>query len=121
MADSNSQKEEKEVALPAAEIVELGNGISLQPPLSRKGHGPGLIVIVPAGSHQQHITSDLLPPLQKWAEEGFAVVEIRADALDIGRDAGEVLGLAIAGLEEYSSCEGDKMGLVGETTLSLGE
>ncbi|RDL36456.1 NTF2-like protein [Venustampulla echinocandica] len=112
MANSNSQDEENAVALPATERIELGVGVSLQPPLSRRGHGPGLIVVVPEGSLQQHITSDLLPPLQKWAEEGFAVVEIQADALDIEEDAGKVLGRAIAGLEQCSSCEGDKVALV---------
>ncbi|KAF4629303.1 hypothetical protein G7Y89_g8846 [Cudoniella acicularis] len=106
MADTK----EEEVALPSAKLIELQGGLLLQPPLSRRGHGPGLIIALPDSS--QHTTPAFLPPLQKWAEEGFAVAEISSKLFAGGKSAAEALALAIEGLKACETCEGKKVGLV---------
>lgn len=49
----------------------------LQPPLSRRGKGPGLILVLDhyalIAKSEKHLDP---PPLQKWAEEGFCVVQV---------------------------------------------
>lgn len=51
--------------------------LTLQPPLSRRGRGPGLILVLDhyarIGKSDKHLDP---PPLQKWAEEGFAVAQV---------------------------------------------
>ncbi|EJT50072.1 hypothetical protein A1Q1_00727 [Trichosporon asahii var. asahii CBS 2479] len=93
---------ERPVRLPDAPIQELGPGIKLQPPLSRRGHGPGVIAVLPSRlSLRPHAKCGLKTPLdpdpvQKWAEEGFAVVGVQLSA---NSDITETLAVAIAGLE----------------------
>lgn len=106
--------DEPPVPLPCAAAREISTGVLLQPPLSRRGHGPGLIIILPQNleldENQQTLDP---PPLLKWAEEGYAVVKIQlsnradeqrlSDAIRIGVDA-------LTGLQE---CDvKDKFGLV---------
>ncbi|KAJ5503809.1 hypothetical protein N7463_006683 [Penicillium fimorum] len=66
--------------LPSAQ-VELNPYVTIQPPLSRCGHGPGLILIRPlcyATCEQQNKTLDP-EPLKKWGEESFTVAQITLD------------------------------------------
>jgi carboxymethylenebutenolidase len=51
------------------------------------------------------------PPLQKWAEEGYAVAQILVG--DSAMNIVGQLGTAIAELEKLPECSGDKFGLVG--------
>ncbi|KAJ5156846.1 hypothetical protein N7492_009649 [Penicillium capsulatum] len=69
-------------ALPSAPSVSLTSEIVLQPPLSRRGRGPGLILIRPCSySACQQLNESLDPePLQKWAEESYAVAQITLGA-----------------------------------------
>ncbi|KAI1849745.1 hypothetical protein JX266_004694 [Neoarthrinium moseri] len=62
--------------LPSAKVVGVASNAFVQPPLSRRGHGPG-IVIVDAGVPSAE-SSDTIDPLpqKKWAEEGYAVARI---------------------------------------------
>ncbi|KAF8165100.1 hypothetical protein B0H34DRAFT_687780 [Crassisporium funariophilum] len=74
--DANSP-DEQPVPLPNAPVVVLGPHSRLQPPLSRRGTGPGIIIFLP--SLDSAPTKSLDPdPLNKWAEEGFAVVAVTA-------------------------------------------
>ncbi|CZT10555.1 uncharacterized protein RAG0_14990 [Rhynchosporium agropyri] len=64
--------------------ISLGSTNLFQTPLTRTGHGPGLLLIVPH-DYQAPISGDLNKtldpdPLRKWAEEGFAVAEVRLSA-----------------------------------------
>ncbi|KAH8733006.1 hypothetical protein GQ44DRAFT_745239 [Phaeosphaeriaceae sp. PMI808] len=56
---------------------QISPHITLQPPLSRRGTGPGLILVLDhyalTEQSEKHLDP---PPLQKWAEEGFAVVQL---------------------------------------------
>ncbi|KAJ7672864.1 hypothetical protein B0H17DRAFT_1083639 [Mycena rosella] len=77
---------EQPVDLPSAPLLTLSEGLVLQPPLTRRGTGPGLIVFLPPESTFESTlnlsskSGDDRPldpvPVQKWAEEGFAVVGI---------------------------------------------
>jgi carboxymethylenebutenolidase len=73
--------ENKPVPLPSAKPVQLAPSVVLQPPLSRRGHGPPLLIVTPSeytGQNANDTNKTLDPePLKKWAEEGFAVVEVK--------------------------------------------
>lgn len=75
-----SSPDEQVVALPSAPLVALAANAVLQPPLSRRGTGPGLIALLPpatAFTARTRVEKALDPePVQKWAEEGFAVVGV---------------------------------------------
>ncbi|KAG6850161.1 hypothetical protein H0H93_000288 [Arthromyces matolae] len=78
--DPNAPSEQP-VALPSAPLITLGEFEVLQPPLTRRGTGPGLILILPPiedlDLRRDDTTKPLDPePVQKWAEEGFAVAAI---------------------------------------------
>jgi len=114
MADT----ERKGVARPSAQIEHLALGILLRPPLlRRKDRGPPLILVTVA-SPSHTTTSDFLLPPQKWAEEGFTVIEIQTEVFKSAKDAERAFAVAERAFEESASCEGSKIGLVGEWTRS---
>lgn len=99
--------------LPQASPKPIGEGITLLPPLSRRGHGPGLIILHPNSDKHLEIIEGVPSALIKWAEEGYAVVEIQATAFE--RDASEVLGDALKALKGCDKFEADnKIGLIGK-------
>ena len=59
------------------EPQQVSPHILFQAPLSQRGRGPGLILVL---DHYALLTESEknwdLPPLRKWAEEGFAVVQV---------------------------------------------
>ncbi|EIM79786.1 uncharacterized protein STEHIDRAFT_135598 [Stereum hirsutum FP-91666 SS1] len=95
---------EQPVPLPSAplQIISESPSIVLQPPLTRRGTGPGLIVTLPPSlSLQPNPKGKPLDPepVQKWAEEGFAVVGITATETEL--EAAVVKALdSLEGLEE---------------------
>ncbi|KIW28046.1 uncharacterized protein PV07_07734 [Cladophialophora immunda] len=111
---------EEQVSLPTAELVKVSDHISLLSPLSRKGHGPGLILVLPAGAPRYRdggvVCEDgIPPPLLKWAEEGFAVAEIRGEELTQGSSTAttQILTKALAALEACEKCDfNDGVGMV---------
>ncbi|KAJ6510253.1 NTF2-like protein [Mycena vitilis] len=91
---------EQPVTLPSAPLLTLSDGLVLQRPLTRRGTGPGLIVFLPPDStlNLSFKSGDDKPldpePVQKWAEEGFAVVGIttgHGPALDSLKTAADAL------------------------------
>ncbi|KPM35213.1 hypothetical protein AK830_g11358 [Neonectria ditissima] len=97
-------------ALPQLQPKNIQPGVSLLAPLSRRGHGPGVILLTPDSADQLSIKEGVPSAFIKWAEEGFTVVEIQAAALAAGASA---LEAAIAALEESDKCDGaEKIGLV---------
>lgn len=116
------------LALEPFNPVSLASNVKLQRPLSRRGNGPALIIFVPDLRHKTSSGSKKtldLAPLQKWAEEGFAVVEVvvgdiaspsARDALSI-KDACEKATTALAALPECSSK--GKFGAIGDNLESL--
>ena len=107
--------EEQPVPLPSAPLVTLGPNIVLQPPLSRRGHGPGLIAFLPSlDSHPKDDTrrKRLDPePVLKWAEEGFAVVGITSGSNSNIKTALDLAVTALVKLEEVDIK--DKIGVLG--------
>ncbi|KAK6379086.1 hypothetical protein LTS17_006790 [Exophiala oligosperma] len=109
---------EPPVTLPTAELSKVGEHISLLPPLSRRGKGPGLILVLPQNTPAYPeggtvCVNQTPPPLLKWAEEGFAVVEVREPAFKSASGAQEAIAKAVAALERCDKCnENDGIGLI---------
>jgi carboxymethylenebutenolidase len=116
--------EQTAAPLPTAELKDLAAGVSLLPPLSRRGHGPGMIILLPneTPSYTSGGTAccdGIPPPLLKWAEEGFAVVQILEAALEQATNVNELFELAISALKGCEQChEEDGIGLVGMRRLA---
>jgi carboxymethylenebutenolidase len=110
--------------LPTAELKDLAAGVSLLPPLSRRGHGPGMIILLPnetpSYTNGGTVCSDgIPPPLLKWAEEGFAVVQILEATLEQATNVNELFELAISALKGCEQChEEDGIGLIGTRRLA---
>lgn len=105
--------------LPSAPVVELSPTLSLQPPLSRRGHGPGIIIVVsdeadPKNNTNTHKTLDPVP-IQKWAEEGYAVAQLKAPSSGASSwTFREDLHQAVAALKGHESCsEKGKFAVIG--------
>jgi carboxymethylenebutenolidase len=63
--------------LPSAPPLQVNEYVTLQPPLTHRGNGPAVILVIEAGLDLGRSTTHLdPPPLQKWAEEGFTVAQI---------------------------------------------
>ncbi|KAI1259694.1 hypothetical protein F5Y18DRAFT_289746 [Xylariaceae sp. FL1019] len=114
-----ADKEDVIVPLPSAPLVNLATNATLQPPLSRRGYGPGLIIITPNPpppdhAKKQRIISTVNPgsldplPQKKWAEEGYAVVQIEFEDGKQASDDWSIevgLGCAIAALQKLDRCD----------------
>ncbi|CEJ60286.1 hypothetical protein PMG11_08866 [Penicillium brasilianum] len=97
--------------LPTTQLTELEPGISIVLPLSRRGHGPGLIVLATNTDQSLAIIDGVPSQSIKWAEEGYTVVEIQRRALLSG--AQEVLTKATQALESCEKCDPkSKVGLI---------
>ncbi|KAF5672051.1 carboxymethylenebutenolidase [Fusarium heterosporum] len=97
--------------LPQAKPQAIAEGITLLPPLSRRGHGPGLIILSTDSERHLEIIEGVPSALVKWAEEGYAVVEIQARAFT--RDARGILDDALRALRSCDRFDQDsKIGLV---------
>jgi carboxymethylenebutenolidase len=108
--------EQKPALLPSAKPTQLGPNVVLQPPLSRRGKGPALLIITPSeyrGRDAKDLHKTLDPePLQKWAEEGFAVVDVKVGSnFQTFLDACET---GIEALKALPECTFDgKLGAIG--------
>lgn len=68
-------------SLPRPQLKEFRKGFAQLLPLSRRGHGPGLIILVADHDKQLSIENGIPSPLMKWAEEGYVVIELQSSAL----------------------------------------
>lgn len=107
---------ETETSLPSAPLVDLGQNVVIQPPLSRCGRGPGLIIVRPIEYSQCHQKNDSLDPepIKKLAEESYAVVQITVDHGSSDPDSLLAqLNRGIDGLASQAECSlKDKFGLL---------
>lgn len=109
--------QESAPALPQPKYSSIANGISLLDPLSRRGHGPGLIVLIHEddinNSHDPTILHDGIPmPTLKWAEEGYVVAEVRQQAW---HDSNDPLAAAVDAIFKCDACnQKQSIGLVGQ-------
>lgn len=100
--------------LPSAKIQLLSPGVSLQPPLTRLGSGPGLIILTSDEIYDEHVEQrdDAPTAVLKWAEEGYTVVQISTTAIEAS-DIKTVFDEALNALEGCDACQPkDKVGLV---------
>ncbi|OJD10116.1 hypothetical protein AJ78_08740 [Emergomyces pasteurianus Ep9510] len=106
---------EDPVVLPSAPPTQLGPNLTLQPPLSRRGHGPGLLLVL-SDNIALDKTKETVdpPPVLKWAEEGYAVVEVRIPAsATAGSSAPSAVRQGLEALKELAECDvKDKFGLI---------
>lgn len=78
-----SEKTEESLPLPSAPAIKASSSVTIQPPLSRAGKGPALIILIDQVSATKASTEGIdPPPLQKWAEESFVVAQIDLRKLD---------------------------------------
>lgn len=115
------------VALPNAPFVQLSSNTLLQPPLTHRGDGPGLILLVPAleaGSRDAIEPEGWEKPMDpqpyyKWAEEGYATLQATLSSSGAEKGAWtveEVLEKGLSELLALKECTSDKVGLIGELT-----
>ncbi|KAF6805869.1 carboxymethylenebutenolidase [Colletotrichum sojae] len=87
------------------------SAITIQPPLSRRGHGPGLLLLVEQGvdlSKHDRILDP--PPAQKWAEEGYAVAQI---IVAPGDEPASAISSALEKLKALEACDNkDSFGVI---------
>ncbi|KAK9343427.1 hypothetical protein V1522DRAFT_413190, partial [Lipomyces starkeyi] len=87
----------------------LAHNAVLQPPLSRRGHGPGLVIIIPETHCDISCKVTLYPhPMQKWAEEGFAIVRVSFSTEPLHStiwDIGQALELGVATFKSLLECD----------------
>ncbi|KAL0930968.1 carboxymethylenebutenolidase [Colletotrichum truncatum] len=80
------------------------SAITIQPPLSRRGHGPGLIILIEQGidltKHDEILDP---PPAQKWAEEGYAIAQVVVTPED--NQVAQNVSSAIEKLRALDSCD----------------
>jgi carboxymethylenebutenolidase len=103
--------------LPSARLQVLKPGLSLQPPLTRLGSGPGLILITSSEIYDEQVTQrdDAPTAVLKWAEEGYAVFQISAEAFGSSKIEA-VLEEAFRAFDQCDACQPkDKVGLVCES------
>ena len=104
---------EEAIPPPSAKPVTVSSNVILQPPLTRRGHGPGLVLLVPDGLALSGSDKTLdPPPLQKWAEEGYAVAQVTLDESE-GDKFQRYLQEATDALSELKECDStDQIGLI---------
>ncbi|KAK3182202.1 hypothetical protein K4F52_006571 [Lecanicillium sp. MT-2017a] len=84
---------------PLREVTIISLGILLLQPLSRRGSGPGLILVTENSENILKIADGVPSVFMKWAEEGYAVVQISVADLQTGRRLGDAVAEAATTLE----------------------
>ena len=100
--------------LPSAKLQVLRSGLSLQPPLTRLGSGPGLILFTTENIYDEQVTQrdDAPTAVLKWAEEGYTVVQISATAVEPSKIE-DLFSEAFEALERCEACQPkDKVGTI---------
>lgn len=100
--------------LPNAQPVKLAPNLTIHAPLSRKGYGPGVLIVRSSVSSDQRNAEKTLDPepLQKWAEEGFVSVEVEVSE-DL-QSMQEIFHQALSALETHEKCDKkSRYGLIG--------
>ena len=101
--------------LPTPDLKTLRPGVSLLPPLSRRGIGPGLIILTRDSENLLDTRQGVPSSPIKWAEEGYTVVQIDEATLS-DESAQRVLEEAAEALKGCDKHEaGGKIGLTGKS------
>ncbi|KAJ5980611.1 hypothetical protein N7481_007909 [Penicillium waksmanii] len=95
-----------------AKPIKLNHKLTVHAPLSRRGHGPGIIIIrtdTTTSMKNQRVTLDP-EPLQKWAEEGYTVAQVTVSSNC--RTVKADLRQAIDALDEHEKCDKKTYGAI---------
>lgn len=111
--------------VPPPNPQKVATGVTLLSPQSRKGTGPGIIVLPPANAKGVRLEDGIPSPLLKWAEEGYCVAEVVKEAWDhsesplnvaadalkaaAANDSKEVLGLVCTSACSAYLCAADNV------------
>ncbi|KAJ5192236.1 hypothetical protein N7449_008378 [Penicillium cf. viridicatum] len=103
--------------LPTPQLDHPLPGVSLLLPLSRRGTGPGLILLLPDLERPiLSIENGVPSPLVKWAEESYVVAAIDVSVLRNLVQAEDLLRRVAQLLNQSSACDlKDRIGLVAYT------
>jgi carboxymethylenebutenolidase len=107
---------EQPLPIPAEETINVIPGITLLPPRTRRGYGPGMIMFLPPlGLPTENCPTPLdPPPPTKWAEEGFAILAAIVDNGDDAASVKRVLEIGAKALLEREDVDvRDKIGILG--------
>lgn len=124
MADSITNALPGVEDLPNGPKLHFATNVSLQSPLSRRGHGPGIIVIDPGYNLPEFPSAEppsttLDPaPQYKWAEEGYAVMRIALSSSpgDGDLDLTKAFNTSVDTLKAFEDCDvKDKFALIGKS------
>ncbi|KAJ5113995.1 NTF2-like protein [Penicillium angulare] len=100
--------------LPTPCLSQPSPAVSLLLPLSRRGVGPGLIILVPHGvspATNLQIKDGVPSLMMKWTEEGYTVALVTQSALE--NDGALVLEQAVDALTSSERCEPkDRIGVI---------
>lgn len=105
--------------LPSARLQILRPGVSLQPPLTRRGHGPPLIILTTADETDEVVThrDDAPTAVLKWAEEGYTVIQISSAAIE-SRGVQTLFTEALEAANKCDACQPkEKAGLICQSTI----
>lgn len=100
--------------LPSAKLQVLKPGISLQPPLTRLGVGPGIILLTTQDVYDEQVTQrdDAPTAVLKWAEEGYTVFQVSVAAVQFS-NVTNIFEDAMKAFEQCEACQPkNKIGLV---------
>lgn len=116
---SESSETNQPLSLPAAPATEVSPAVTVQPPLSRAGKGPALIILVNTDAAKKaSIDSIDPPPLQKWAEESFVVAQV--DVNNLQTSFKDTLSNTISFIKELPSFDGnEKFGVICSSYTSV--
>lgn len=103
-----------------ASIEQIDSAIQILPPLTRKDVGPGMLILVDKTLPLQPSRDTLdPPPMQKWAEEGFTVLQIQLEDNCDSLKFEEILEKALKSLRGHEKCQPkDKIGLISTIFLT---
>ena len=118
-----SSENEQAPLLPSAPLITVSSDLVIQPPLTGRGSGPGVILLLQdpsfLGASPVGMRRPLDPePVQKWAEEGFSVAAVTLSPSSIfdQTSAISVLKRAIDGLLQVRELDTrDKFAVIGNS------
>ncbi|KAI4724460.1 hypothetical protein E4T49_07822 [Aureobasidium sp. EXF-10728] len=107
-----TSEREKPLLLPSAPAINVSSSVTIQPPLSRAGKGPALVVLIDQESATKPSTESIEPPpMQKWAEESFLVAQV--DLSKLHNSFEETLSEALRSIKDLPSFDGnEKFGVI---------
>ncbi|KAK8181148.1 hypothetical protein BC567DRAFT_284277 [Phyllosticta citribraziliensis] len=104
MSDTNATPIYAPSSVPSAKPTHPRPDITLHAPLTRRGYGPGLLLLVDATLPLTPSDKTLdPPPLVKWAEEGFCVAQVLIDGDEDEKRLLQTALMLLRGMDECTS------------------